>query len=326
MSRYLPAWLKREPISMEIDYSDAYKEKAQFSLLGPVMCGKSSIAAGLVYTCTKMSSLIPNFYAKVLPTSTNILKDANNLAVGQFPAKTDPYQPKAPEAGIVICERGWRNRKVQVPIYDTGGEITDYIHDRSPTAFTPSQLINDRMRQINRAVVEKVKDSQGFLVGMPANDAVIFRDSPSSFDVDVYTHIVLTDIIEYRRRHHKSEPNFAIVITKVDTVAEKLKDLSMDVYHEDRAKIQVGLARFMDNGFPLTSMLLKPLRDNGKVNFFRSWFRTRKKEDGSEEYWPNTRSPIIDVTEDEEAYLRFGINYSGQDYIDLVHYIGSFAQ
>jgi hypothetical protein len=122
--------LKGKPIDMMDttgDYRHAYNVKTKFGMLGPVAAGKSTIAAAIVYTCQTLSSLVPNFYARVLPTSSHILADANNLRLGKFPEKTDPFIPRAPEAGLLIGETGWKEKKVQVPICDVAGEITDYI-------------------------------------------------------------------------------------------------------------------------------------------------------------------------------------------------------
>lgn len=77
MSKYLPEWMKPKPVDMMGDYTKSYKVKTKFGMLGPVAAGKSTICAGIVHTCETLSSLVPNFYARVLPTSTHILRDAN---------------------------------------------------------------------------------------------------------------------------------------------------------------------------------------------------------------------------------------------------------
>lgn len=303
------------------DYRSAYKVKIRFGMLGPVSSGKSTIAAGILHTAETLSSLVPNFYCRVLPTSTHILSDANNLRLGRFPEKTDPFLPKAPEAGFLICERGWREKKVQVPICDVAGEISDYIEAKA-SGFTASQVIKQRMQSINKSVIDTIKDCKGFIMALSAPEALMFRDSASTFDPDVYMHTVMNEILEYRRRNKKEDPRIIVVLTKWDEVSDKAKSIQMDVYDET----DYGMAKFLANGYPATNMLLKPLRDKGLVRFFRSWFKIKRREDGSKEYWPDTKKPVIDLIEDETGFIRFRPSYSETDYVEIVRYIGSFGQ
>jgi hypothetical protein len=313
-------WKPKPSADMTGDYTSAYKVKTRFGMLGPVASGKSTIAAALTYTCENLSSLVPNFYCHVLPTSTHILADANNLRLGRFPEKTDPFQPRAPEAGFLI-ESGWHGKKVQVPICDVAGEISDYIAAKA-SGYTAGQIIKQRYQSINQQVVETVKDCQGFIIALAAPEALMFRESASTFDPDVYTHTVLNEIFEYRRRNKRADPHIIVVLTKWDQIAKQAKDIAMNVYDEG----QDGMGKFLANGFPATSMLLKPLRDRGFVKYFRSWFKIKTRDDGSPMMWENTNKPVIDLIEDEEAYLRFRPNCSEQDYADMVKHIGSFAK
>jgi len=321
MSKYLPGWMKPKPVDMMGDYRKAYKVKIRFGMLGPVASGKSTIAAGFLHTAETLSSLVPNFYCRVLPTSTHILADANNLRLGRFPEKTDPFLPKAPEAGFLICERGWREKKVQVPICDVAGEISDYIQSKA-SGFTASQVIKQRLQSVNRTVVDTVKDCKGFIIALAAPEALMFRESASTFDPDVYTHTVMNEILEYRRRNKKDDPHILVVLTKWDEVQSKAKSIQMDVYDET----EYGMAKFLANGYPATNMLLKPLRDKGMVRFFRSWFKIKKREDGSNECWPGTSKPVIELIEDETGFIRFRPSYSETDYVEMVHLIGSFGK
>jgi len=326
VSKYLPSWMKPKPVDMMGDYTTAYKVKTRFGMLGPVSSGKSTICAGIAYTCESLSSLVPNFYCRVLPTSTHILTDASNLTLGHFPEKTDPCQPRAPEAGFLICSRGWREKKVQVPICDVAGEITDYIATKS-SGYTAGQIIKQRIQSINAQVVETVKDCQGFITAFDATDASMFRESASTFDSDVYIYTVMNEILEYRRRNRRPDPHVLVVLTKWDQVMKRAKDIQMDVFDES----QDGMAKFMANGFMATNMLLKPLRDKGLVHYFRSWFNIKKSEDGSDCYWPSndgnpSKKPVINVLEHEQDYIRFRPDFSQPDYVDMVNLIGSFGQ
>jgi len=320
MSKYLPGWMKPKPVDMG-DYQTAYKVKIKFGMLGPVASGKSTIAAGILHTAQTLSTLVPNFYCRVLPSSTHILADANNLRLGRFPEKTDPFLPKAPEAGFLICEHGWREKKVQVPICDVAGEISDYIAVKG-SGYTASQVIRQRMQSVNKSVVQTVKDCKGFIIALAAPEALMFRDSASTFDPDVYTHTVMNEILEYRRRNRRADPHILVVLTKWDEVRDKAKSIEMDAYNET----EDGMAKFLANGFPAANMLLKPLRDKGMVRFFRSWFNLKKREDGTTAYWPDTKKPVIKLIEDETGFIRFRPAYSEEDYVEMVRYIGSFGQ
>jgi hypothetical protein len=328
MSKYLPDFLKlgRKPVDMSVDYTKAYKIKVKFSMLGPVLSGKSSIAAGFVVTCETLSSIIPNFYCRVLPTSSHILADANNLRLGKFPAKTDPTTPRAPEAGFLLCERGFREKKTQVPISDVAGEISDHINFKA-SGHVPGQIIRQRLAAVNQAVVNSVKDSQGFMVALAADDALMFRKNASTFDADVYLHNVLNDILEYRRQAHRDDPHVIVVLTKWDEVIEKAQDIDMDIFDES----QNNLAKFLANGFPGVNMLLKPLVDKGNVRFFRSYFKVKRRDDGTPVFWEDaeglpTKQKVIEIIEDKEGPIRFRPAYAEDEYIKMVRYIGSFGQ
>jgi hypothetical protein len=176
---------------------------------------------------------------------------------------------------------------------------------------------------VNTQVVNTVKDCQGFIIALAADEALMFRESASTFDADVYTHTVMNEIFEYRRRSRRPDPHIIVVLTKWDEVMTKAKDIQMDVYNESA----LGMARFLANGFPSTSMLLKPLRDKGKVSFFRSWFNIKREEDGiTPVYWKGTDKKIIEVIEDESAFIRFKPSFAETDYANMVRLIGSFGQ
>lgn len=307
-----------KPVDMMGDYRKNYKFKTKFGLLGPVSAGKSTLCAGIVFACQDLSATVSNFYARVLPSSSNILRDANNLRQGRFPEKTDPTTPQAPEAGLLISQKGMTsNSGVHVPICDVAGEVSDYLCETGE-GNTAYERIKSREGTINRVVIDTVRDCQGFIIALDANDAIMF--SEGDHDNDVYMHSVLTNIFEWRRRNSKQDPHIIVVITKWDEVMSKAKDIQMDAYDGEN-----GLQRFLDNGFPSLSMLLKPLRDKGYVRFFRSWFSIKKDPEGNVEYWPNSTKPKIKIIENERNYIRFKPDFSEPDYIDLINYIGSFG-
>lgn len=305
------------------DYK-SYKTNVKFAMLGGVGKGKSTVAAAIVVTLQNLSALDPNFYASVLPSSSHILSDANNLRLGKFPEKTDPSAPRSPEAGIVICQKGsFGNKGTQMPICDMAGEVTDYIEARS-SGLSPREQIQDMAQTINMEMYNTAKTCQGNVVTLAADDSLMFAEGPQDKDQDVYTHNALAAMFEYRRRNHLPEPYVIVVITKWDKVAEQSKLIGMDIF--DETGEMNGLARFVDNGFPSTSMLLKALRDKGRVKYFRSWFTMLTDADGKIQYWPGTTKPKIKIKEDSGSYLRFKPAYAEEDYIGLVRYIGSFSK
>ena len=313
-----------KPVDTIGDHSKDYKAKVKFVMMGPVAVGKSTVAAAIVVTLQNLSALDPNFYARVLPTSSHILSEANNLRLGKFPGKTDPSAPNTPEAGILICQRGnFGNKGTQMPICDMAGEVTDYIEAKS-SGLTPREQLQDLATSINMQMYNTAKACQGIIITMSAEDSLMFSEGPQERDNDVYTHNALTAMFEYRRRNHMPEPYVIVIITKWDKVSTQSKMIGMDVF-DDTGEMN-GLARFMDNGFPATSMLLKPLRDKGRVKYFRSWFTLATDEDNKVLYWPGTDKPKIKIKEDPASYLRFKPSYAEEDYIGLVRYIGSFGQ
>ena len=310
-----------KPVDMTGDYK-SYKTKVKFAMLGGVGKGKSTVAAATVVTLQNLSALDPNFYASVLPQSSHILSDANNLRLGKFPEKTDPSAPRPPEAGIVICQKGnFGNKGTQMPICDMAGEVTDYIEARS-SGLTPREQIQDLAQSINMEMYNTAKNCQGIIVTLSAEDSLIFAEGPQDRDQDVYTHNALAAMFEYRRRNHMPEPYVVVVITKWDRVSQQSKMIGMDIY--DETGEMNGLARFIDNGFPSTAMLLKALKDKGRVKYFRSWFTLLTDEDGKIQYWPGTTKPRIKIIEDANSYLRYKPAYAEEDSIGLVRYIGSF--
>jgi hypothetical protein len=247
-------------------------------MIGTVLAGKSTIAAGIVITCESMSAMIPNFYARVLPQSTRILVDANQMRRGHFPKKTDPYTANPYEAGLVISERStgfFKKRKaVHVPLCDIAGEISDRIDPMNP-GIDP---VKRAAQAVNLGMIRRIRDSQGFIVALPANEAIMLREPSSKADADAYTYHILSQIIEYKRRTRSPKlEHIFVVLTKWDEVKDTAVGQEMDVYGRD----QNGLYRFMVNGYPALSMLLKPLAEQGMVSFYRSYFEIRRGKDGA---------------------------------------------
>lgn len=309
MSR-LDRILNRKPVELTPDdYASVHPYKTMFSMVGPVGSGKSVVATGTVVMAETMSAVLGNFYCRVLLPSGNIIKYANNLRLGHFPPKTDPYAPRAFEAGLMICERGWHEKKVQVPLCDVGGEVFD--------ALNPE--FAERARNINRQVVNHVRDCQGFVLTLPAPDAQIFRTDINSRDPDAYLYTVMSQIMDYKLYARKKMDGVGVWITRWDEVMDEAKDIGMDIYADQRT-----LDRFFENGYPALAMLLKPLRDAGKVRYFKSYFKIKKREDGTEETWPDG-SKRINVVYDPSSHIQRKPDCAEQDYVNFIRWLGSFA-
>jgi hypothetical protein len=302
----------------------SYKCKVKFAMIGGVGKGKSTIAAAIVLTIQNLSALDPNFFADVLPQSSHILSDANNLRMGKFPEKTNPDEPNSPEAGIVICQKGnFGNKGTQMPICDYAGELTDYIEAKS-SGFTPREQLHEMAQSINMDMYNTAKKCQGIIVTLSAEDSLLFSEGPQDRDQDVYTHNALAAMFEYRRQNHLPEPYVIVILTKWDRVQNQSKMIGMDVYDEDGERN--GLAQFIDNGYPSTAMLLKALKDKGRVKYFRSWFTLQTDADGKIEYWKDTIKPKIKIISTPGDWLKFKPAYAEEDAIGLVRYIGSFGE
>jgi len=317
MSRYLPSFLRQKPKPLDQDtYGyNVHQYKVRFSLAGPVSAGKSSLAAAIVVAAQTMSSQVKEFYCRVLPKSSHILTDASNLRVGRFPEKTDPYLPVAPEAGLLIGER-YGKRTLQIPICDVGGEVMDALAVQNPT---PAQF--QRLGNINRMVIDHIRDSQGFILTLPATDALMFRRDYRRSETDSYLYTVLSQVMDHKLYSRTKIDGVAVWITKWDAAMSEAKRIGMDIYDDPKS-----ILRFMDNGFPALSMLLKPLNDAGKVKYFRSYFTIKKRDDGiTDDTWPDGGKKI-EVTDDPANYIRYKPKFAEQDCVNFIRWAGTFAK
>ena len=319
MSGLIPDWLRHKPADIEASFYEAQKYKTHFSMLGPVGGGKTTIAAATVLTAETLSAQVGNFYCRVLPQSSHIIADANNLRVGRFPKKTDPFNPVPPEAGLMVCERGWRDKKVQQSVCDVGGEVFDHM------LVDPRTALSQKRQLADRRVIDYVRDSQGFAVVLPAPKAILFRTSHEQHDPDEHVYRVLSQTLEWKRLNRREVKGIAVWLSQWDEAMDIAKDMGMDIY--DPVEPQAALARFMDNGFPSVAMLLKPLEAAGKVKYFRSYFQIKKREDGvTDMTWEDDpKAKVIDVLDDPASYIRYKPKYSEQDYIDYIRWMGRFA-
>jgi hypothetical protein len=297
-----------------------YKAKTKFAMVGPVSAGKSTVVAGLVYDCSLISATDPNFFCRIHPNCTQIISDANALRNGRFPKKTDPLAPNAPISGIVIGEKGYTEKTAMIPIMDIAGEITDYVEAKAD-GNTPYEQIRKYMQSINTQVVNQLQDCTGIFIMLDATKALMFRDNFDVKDDDTYTYNVINSFMQSRRQNHKDDPYIIAVLTKWDKVSEMAKAIQMDVYDTT----QNGLERFLANGFPMTYMLLKPLREKGKVKYFKTWFKLKKREsDGTVETWEDG-TPRIAIKQYPNEFIRHRPDCSEEDLTGIIHHVMSFA-
>lgn len=320
LKKVVPNALKQKSPDMFADLNQYYNSKIKFGLIGIVSAGKSTVAAGMVYGCSLLSATDPNFFCHVQPNCKQILIDANNLRMGRFPKKTDPLQPNAPVQGIVLGEKGFKGKTAAIPIADVAGEITDYIEARADSATTYEQ-IQRYMQTVNVQVINLLQECTGIIVTLDATSALMFRNHYDSKDSDAYTHNVLNAFLQYRRNNHKPDPFIIAIITKWDQVAEMARAIQMNAYDTS----QNGLDRFLANGFPFTHMLLKPLKDKGNVDYFTTWFKIKKRDNGEIETWEDG-SPRINMLSKPGEYIASRPDASEEDLIKIVKRIASFAQ
>jgi len=177
------------------------------------------------------------------------------------------------------------------------------------------------MKNINRAVVNHVRESQGFIITLPATDAQMFRDDYRMRDTDSYIYNVISRVMDHKKYFKNKIEAAAVWITQWDKAQQKSRDdYAMDIYRDERS-----LERFLINGFPGISSLLKSLRDEGKVRYFRSYFTPAKRDDGEVDIWDDG-SPKIKLEEDPEGLIIKLPEYPSQDYVDFIKWAGNFAK
>ena len=302
-----------------------YAYKTRFSLLGTVGSGKSTIVALSVLTTQTLSSDLPNFSCRPRENTSNILADVSHIRRGRFPAKTVPYGTYASEAGLLMTWQSWRGeKKIQVPICDIAGEdiqimIKQYGHN--------IQNIGQVAYSASMNLINYVKDSDGFILAVPASRALIFREDKQverenpelDPDADVNLARILGEVIDYKERT-RSKPikGIAVVITKWDMLQPFAEQLGMNIFTEQ------GLTEFMDVAFSSTSQLIKACRV-ANVQFFPSYVEVERDEKGKVKTWDDDGSPKIKPKTSTLIRDRRKPSYSEQSYVNLIEYLHQFA-
>ena len=259
MSGILSNLFKKQETNMQP--SSPYKYKNRFSMLGTVGSGKTTISALMVLTAQTLSSRWPEFKCRVLETTTGILEGTSNLRRGRFPPKTVSQTSYPLESGLLIKWQGMlRTKNLHIPICDLAGEdIQLMVPQYGSGMYDPSRVSYGAMAN----VINHVKDSDGFILCVPASKALLFTGEKESLeaepteltaDPDVNLYRILSHVISYKEQSRgKTIKGIAVVITKWDLLAPYAINMGMDLYDPTGA----GLSKFMDVCFPSTSMLLK---------------------------------------------------------------------
>jgi hypothetical protein len=262
----------------------------------------------------------------VVENTSQIIGDASRIRSGMFPEKTTAYNTYAAEAGLLLRWGGmWGDKKVQVPICDIAGEDIQFMIQKF------SKNIGEDFTNVsyNAAanLVAYVKDSDGFIVVVPASKAVIKRggqiekeSAELHFDPDVNLHRILNEVVIHKEQSRgKPIKGIAVVISKWDLLQPYAEGMGLDVYTAP------GLRDFMDVEFPATSQLIKSLGMSDKVQFFPSYVDLERDNQGEPKTWQNG-SPMIKVKDrDQMGRPVRRPSYPEQQYVNLIGFLKTFA-
>ncbi len=136
-----------------------------------------------------------------------------------------------------------------------------------------------------------MKDSDGFIIAVPASRALMFEGEtqlekePADVDVDPDVNVarILQNVKTHKDRSRgKQIKGIAVIITKWDLIAPYASNLGIDLYDPSRQ----GMARFVETYFPATNMAIKNLGlEMGNIEFFPSYFQVLRNDDGSVKKW-----------------------------------------
>ena len=303
-----------------------YTYKTRFSMLGTVGSGKSTIASLIVVTTQTLSSDMPDFYCRVVENTSQIIGDASRIRSGMFPEKTTAYNTYAAEAGLLLRWAGmWGDKKVQIPICDIAGEDIQHMIQRF------SKNLGEDFGTVNynaaANLVAYVKDSDGFVVVVPASKAVIKRggqvekeSAELHFDPDVNLHRILNEVVIHKEQSRgRPIKGIAVIISKWDLIQPFAESMGLDVYTAQ------GLRDFMDVEFPATSQLIKSLGMADKVQYFPSYVDLERDNEGNPKQWGNG-SPMIKIRDrDTMGRPIRRPSYPEQQYVNLIGFLKGFA-
>lgn len=306
--------------------TENYSYKTRFALVGTAGAGKTTVADLILLTMHTMSSHEDTFTCRVLEGTSDIEEGTSLLRQGHFPAKTRPYQQSVIEAGFLMEWAGvWGNKRIHLPIVDVAGEdIVAMIRHRAPYAPSPEEF-NQSLK-----LVEDVRNSDGFIVVIPASRALAFHhdiqleretgDLPNDPDVNVKR--ILAAVVEYREQTRaKPIKAVGVIITKWDTIQPYAQKWGMDILDPTG----MGLQNFMQICFPSTSSYLKASHIPN-IKFFPSFVQTEfDGQTGKEKKWEDN-SAIVKVKPPNE-WLTYGRvpEYSAAYYREFITWMKTYA-
>lgn len=307
-----------------------YQYKSRFSMIGTVGSGKSTVAALTVVASQSLAADMPGFKCKVIESTSQIIGDASRLRRGQFPAKTMPYLTYAMESGLLMrWEASFNKHKnLQLPIADISGEDLQLLIDRQKRG---SDKITNIAYTAAMSLLNYIKESDGYLIVIPASKAVLGRDQQFEsesegidFDPDVNLHRILDRLFTHREKNYRKPlVGLAVCVTKWDMVQDHMENTyGIDGYNPQ------GLREFMNTFFPATSQLLGFYGYDKTAYFFPSYVQLERNEDGTPKLsnLDDPQSKIIKVkTTNTDGSPCKKPSFNEQRYIDLLKWLHQFA-
>jgi len=315
------AFKKQQPAAP----SHLYAYKTRFSMLGTVGSGKTTVCGFIVLAAQTLSSDMPSFRCRILEGTSSVLDATSRLRggfngkAGRFPQKTTAYNTYAAESGLLMRWKGFLGEKrVQVPICDIAGEDIQVMIERFSKNIGG---IGRAAYSAARNLVDYVKESDGFILTVPASKALGIKgiqlekeSTDIHFDPDVNLYRILDAVITHKEQSRgKPIKGIAVIITKWDLLRPYAENFGMDIYEPSGR----GLTEFMDVCFPATSMILK---DYGleNVKFFPSYVELERDSEGKPKTWPEGDEKIL-------IKGRRKPSYDEQTYINLIEWLRGFA-
>jgi hypothetical protein len=325
--------LFKKPAPTQTESIDkTYRFKTRFAEVGTIGSGKTTTSTLLVTTSQTMSHLLPDFSCMTLPGSTNIIDYVSKMRTGHFPPKTSASNSLRHEAGLLLRwgKRFGPAKQMNIPICDLAGEKLQSMIQS--LAFRLQNPTSQEALNINKGLIDYVRNCEGYILVAPASRAMAFRDglqleketedeekSGISADPDANLYKFMQDIMSEKERS-KGKPikAIAVVVTKWDVLMPYAQEMGIDL---DDLTGQ-GIQTFMETFFPQTTSLLKFIQKNNsniQLRFFPSYVKIQRDAEGKPERWPDGGLKI-----EMEPNLRIP-KYWAQSYVDLINYLGTFA-
>jgi len=300
---------------------NTYKSKCSFAMLGTVGSGKTTVAGFITLTAITLSARDPTFVCDVIESKSGILQAQSDLRRGKFPPKTDPDAALPYESGLLMR---WSQRfiakEMHLPICDVAGEI---VADLATKYRDGMYDLEDKTFKDTGFLVDQIKDRDGFILTIPANRALLFKDDQQlekepkgmQYDPDINLSRILEAVIDHKRKF-KTHPiqGIAVVVTKYDTVKSICENEGMDLYDESG----MGFQNFLNTCFPATANKLR-FFGLDKVAFFPS------EVEMEADSWPDGKDRIKILRRRPDGMPCRVPKYPEKQYVRLINYLKPFA-